>query len=99
MSNHSPQDDEEMRKRLQSILRSPLIGSTGMHPEGKLTEADEGSIQFAIGVQDGKVVLDFGTPVTWLGMPPQDALMLAESLIQKARAAAKASGSIITLNL
>jgi len=97
MSNHSP-DPEDLPESLRNALRQPLIGATGLHPQGKLTPQDEGGIQFAIGVQDGKVCIDFGTPVHWLGMEPGDALQLAESLIQKARQAAKGSGSILTLN-
>lgn len=99
MSNHSPEFDKEMEERLSAIMREPLIGATGLHTEGKLTEQDEGGIQFAVGVQDGKVVLDFGTPVAWLGMRPEDALKVAESLIQNARKAAKGQGSILTLNI
>lgn len=93
MSHHgetdSPIPDELIRH----------LGATGSHPEGKLTPQDEGGIQFAIGVRDGKVCLDFGKPVAWIGMNPGDALELAESLIANARKAAKGSGSILTLNI
>ena len=92
-SDNGPIHDEIIRS-----LKTEL-GATGTHPEGKLTKNDEGGIQFAIGVKDGKVVLDFGKPVAWVGMNPGDALELAKSLIDKARQAAKGSGSILTLNL
>lgn len=85
--------------KLKDAIRQPLIGATGTHPEGKLTPHDEGAIQFAVGVRDGKVCLDFGTPVAWLGMNPGDALQLAQSLIEHARKAAKGAGSILTLNI
>jgi hypothetical protein len=100
MSNHSSDfSDSPIPDAIRQALEKPLIGATGTHPLGKLTPADEGAIQFAIGVKDGKVCVDFGTPVKWLGMEPGQALELASSLIQHARNAAKGSGSILTLNL
>lgn len=100
MSHHGDRpEDSPLRDSIRRILDKPLIGATGEHPEGKLTKHDEGGIQFAVGVKDGKVVLDFGTPVVWLGMNPADALKLAETLIQRARQAAQGSGSILTLNI
>lgn len=100
MSHHSDDhNDNPLPEAIRKALVDPLIGATGLHPEGKITGSDDGGIQFAVGVKDGKVVLDFGTPVVWLGMNPGDALKLAETLIQNARKAAKGSGSIITLNI
>lgn len=99
MSNHSPEFDDEMRKQFERIISQPLIGATGMHQSKKLTKSDEGGIQFAVGTRDGKVILDFGTPVVWLGMTPENALQVAEALIKEARKAAKGQGSILTLNL
>lgn len=88
-----------MDSKIREVIGKPLIGATGEHPEGKLNQDDEGGIQFAIGVKDGKVVIDFGNPVSWLGMNPGDALKLAESLIARAREAARGTGSILTLNM
>jgi hypothetical protein len=100
MSNHSSDfGDTPIPEAIRQILGKPLIGATGTHPQGKLTQADEGAIQFAIGVKDGKVCIDFGTPVKWLGMEPGQALELASSLIQHAKNAAKGTGSILTLNI
>lgn len=36
-------------------------------PRGQLRADDEGATQLAVGVKDGKLVLDFGKPVTWIG--------------------------------
>lgn len=100
MSNHSDHPyDSPIPEAIRQALEAPLKGATGTFPAGKLTPHDEGAIQFAIGVKDGKVCIDFGTPVKWLGMEPGQALELASSLIQHARNAAKGSGSILTLNL
>jgi hypothetical protein len=61
-----------------------IIGPTGEYPEGKLAEEDKGEIQFAIFVYEGKVVLDFGAPVAWVGMPAAQARELAAVLLQVA---------------
>ena len=100
MSNHSPDPrDTPIPEAIARMLHEPLRGNTGRFPEGKLTPHDEGEIQFAIGVKDGKVCVDFGTPVKWLGMQPTQALELASSLIKHAKDAARGTGSILTLNL
>lgn len=86
MANHHGDD---------SIFR----GATGQHPMGKLTEHDEGELQFTIGQKDGKVVLDFGKPVAWVGMPAQQAADLAAFLIKRARAVARENGESISVTI
>jgi len=58
----------------------PIIGPTGDFPEGKLGGNDEGGLQFAIGHQEGNVVLSFNSPVAWVGMGPDMADTLADLL-------------------
>jgi O-acetyl-ADP-ribose deacetylase (regulator of RNase III) len=70
-------------------------GALGDFPEGQLTKTDEGAIQFAIGEKDGKVVIDFGTPVHWLGMTPQQAADFASAIIKRAREAARKNGKTV----
>jgi len=70
----------------------PEMGATGEFPDGKLTPDDEGALQFSIGHQDGKVVLDFGTPTVWIGMEPQQARDLARCLFDHARRCSDAKG-------
>lgn len=72
-------------------------GAVGDYPDGKLTKSDEGSLQFAIGEQNGKVVIDFGTPVQWVGMTPQQAAEFASSLLAKAREVGRKRGETVTL--
>jgi hypothetical protein len=60
------------------------LGATGQFPEGKLTPEDEGELRFAILEKHGNVVLEFGTPIKWLGLPPKRARALADVLIAKA---------------
>ena len=105
MAHHSdsPFDDDEKQafiRELQEMMRDePLIGATGLYPEGKLTKHDEGGIQFAVKNHDGKVIMDFGKPVHWVGMNPQDACDLAATLIRQARIAAKKTGEPITVTM
>lgn len=108
MSHHGfdPFDgDDPAFARRQKLMRSLLNetasfrGALGQFPQGQLTPQDEGAIQFAVGGEKGKVVLDFGTPVTWMAMSPQEAADLASSLMKWARIEGRKVGETITLNL
>lgn len=82
--------DTEAAERMSKLLsehRQSALGATGEFPEGKLSAHDEGEIRFAIGHQRGKVVLEFGKPVAWVGMDPNQAIALASSLIAHAKRA------------
>lgn len=98
MSHHS-------EDRLPDDLRRQLLdtaafrGALGTFPSGQLTKTDEGAIQFGVTERDGKVILDFGTPVAWVGMEPQQAADLASLMLKHARAAGRKSGQVVTLNL
>jgi len=102
MSEAREMKDPELTKR--KITRALLdttgfIGATGLHPEGKLTPQDEGGVQFNVGSENGKVVLDFGSPVHWVGMDAQQAADLASSLMKWAKIVGRKNGETITLNL
>lgn len=93
---------KEARDKLMRDLMSSakdFRGALGDFPEGKLTKNDEGSIQFAVGVKDGKVVLDFGTPVAWLGLNAQQAADFASLLLKRAREACRQSGETIEFTI
>lgn len=64
---------------------SPL-GATGLFPEGRYGDHDEGEIRFAIAAdpQEGKVLIDFGKPVHSLGMTIDQAVELADAIQKKA---------------
>ena len=51
----------------------PKLGPTKRFPNGKIHHSDEGEIRMAIGHYEGNVVIDFGKPTTWIGLPPQQA--------------------------
>ena len=61
-------------------------GATGNFPMGKLVDDDEGELRVAVGDKDGKVIIEFGKPVAWLGLTPQGAVDFAQTLIQRAMA-------------
>ena len=56
------------------------LGATGRFPQGKANKRDEGEIQFAVGIKDGVVVMDFGKPVAWIGFDPEAARNVATLL-------------------
>lgn len=60
------------------------LGPTGEYPEGKLNEYDKGGLNMAIGIMNNNVVIEFGTPVTWLGMPKKEATAFAKLILSKA---------------
>lgn len=64
------------------------LGPTGKHPDGKLSEADEGELQFAVGVtKAGDVFLDFGTQVKWVAFEPGQAIEIAKMIAANAQKA------------
>lgn len=102
MSHHSPEpfDHPERRDFMRKLMDTTSFrGAIGSHPHGKLTKSDEGSLQFAIGGKDGKVVIDFGSPVAWIGMTPQQAMDLAASIMKRARAAAAENGETVHITI
>jgi hypothetical protein len=65
-----------------------FLGATGKFPMPALSDDDEGALKMAVGRDDvnGIVRVDFGTPVTWLGLPPPEAIQLARLLLRHAGA-------------
>lgn len=94
MAHHSsqPEDRQHIAAELERLMEEAnrrqemQLGGTGEYPQGKLTPGDEGEIRIAIGVKDGKVMIDFGKQVVWIGFDPSQAVAPAESLIAKAKA-------------
>ena len=61
------------------------------YSEGRISSTDEGELACAIKSdrKHGRVIVDFGKPVTWLGMTPQDAVSWAQALINCAKEISK----------
>jgi hypothetical protein len=56
------------------------------YPNGKLNENDEGELQMMITQENGCVVMHFNKPTAWISMPPEQAIEMAQVLIDHARA-------------
>lgn len=72
----------EPQPEIEQIAKDNDLGATGKFPDGKLTDNDEGQIKMAVGTHKGQVILNFGTPVSWIGFTPREARQLAELLRQ-----------------
>jgi len=60
-------------------------GATGEFPDGKLSEDDEGELEFTVGpLPNGLVGVKFGKPVAWMALPPDTAIELATMLVESA---------------
>lgn len=83
------------RKQIDEFLKRFVQQETGeakrAYPEGRMGASDEGELVFAVGIDEkhGTVVLNFNKPVAWMGMGPEDAVRLAELLIEKAKMVSK----------
>ncbi len=75
-------DKEHLKSSVSGV---PGLGATGTFPAGKLNEHDEGGLRLAIGIKDGVVMIDFGTEVTWLGLPKAEAVAFAETILRRAK--------------
>lgn len=80
MSHHASENmfmPEDFRKSLG-------LGPTKYFPDGKLNKDDEGEIRIAITAHEDKVIIDFGSKVTWIGFTKEQAIEIGNLLIQKA---------------
>jgi len=62
------------------------LGPTGDYPRGKLGPDDLGGLNIQVGTRDGAVIVAFGTPVEWFGMPPDQAINFAKTIMKHAGA-------------
>jgi hypothetical protein len=62
------------------------FGPTGRFPNGKLNERDEGELLMGVATDKDKhiVLLNFGKPISWIGLTPEIAIILGQTLIRKA---------------
>lgn len=68
----------------RDVAGNPIMGATGQFPDGKLNEHDEGEIRLGVAHDKDNVVIQFGTPVVWLGMPPHEAREFARLILHHA---------------
>lgn len=77
--SHSSSPNNEMHEAMKGIF--------GEYPDGKLSPDDEGGLAMAVGHVSGRVKLQFPKPVAWIALSPDDAIALAQLLIDHAKAA------------
>jgi len=68
-------------------------------PKGKLNANDEGELSMAFRHEKGNVILDFGKPVVWIGLPPKEAAQMASMLLKHARMVARETGDVIEFQI
>ena len=93
MSHHS--SDPAQAAAMSALMRQCF----GEYPEGKLNSADEGALALSVGRENGVVKLMFPKPVAWIGFGPQQAVEVAELLIEHARKCAKEKGEPLTVRI
>ena len=87
MNNLTDEVKEKLRELQQPrSFEFPQLGATKRYPQGKLNQNDEGEIMFAVAADKskGKVLINFGKPVAWIGMDREQAIEFANLLKQKA---------------
>lgn len=84
MAHHS---DKSFSKAMEDLAAELSLGPTDKFPQGKLTPEDQGEIKIAIGHHGGKVILDFGKPIAWIGFDRFQAVEIAKLLIEHAERA------------
>lgn len=79
MSHHgSNPEQERMLSEAMKIL-------TGEYPNGRLNSDDLGAVAVAIGHQGGVVTMQFPKNLNWIGFTPEQAIGIAQMLVQHAR--------------
>jgi hypothetical protein len=53
------------------------------YPDGKIHKTDEGELKLAIGVKEGRVIIDFGKDLSWVGFDKQTLRVVIDSLEAK----------------
>lgn len=74
-------------KGIERMIPDVKLGPQQDFPAGSYGPEDQGALAFAVGhdQRNKKVFLEFGVEVKWLAMDPEQAVNLAEILIQYAR--------------
>lgn len=75
-----------MKKRFRGRPPPGFFGPTKDFPRGKLNAEDEGGLRIGITEQDGVVIIEFGTELTWLGLDKASAIEFAKIILTRAGA-------------
>lgn len=83
MNAHHGDEENAFRRRFLEQLEGRAQRA---YSQGRLGADDDGDLAMAIGADPAKkiVVIDYGKLIQWVGMPPEQAVKMAEMLIEKA---------------
>jgi hypothetical protein len=65
-------------------VKDDEFGPTGEFPRGKFSEDDEGALSIGIAVKDKTILINFGSPVAWLGLDYAGAVEFAKTILRRA---------------
>jgi hypothetical protein len=66
-------------------MKRHKFGPTGEYPRGSLGPGDHGALKIGVAHDSkGNVIINFGTDVSWLGFPPEQAIQLAKLIMRHA---------------
>lgn len=74
------------KKTVKTKAKELKLGTTGLFPDGKINEHDEGELRCSIATDEihHQVIIDFGTQIAWLSFNPDEAINFANLIIEKA---------------
>ena len=78
---------EHDRQRMELAAQQMKLGATGARPLPPVCHDDEGEIQMAVSADptNRKVYLNFGKPIAWIGLTPEQATDIGEALLSASR--------------
>jgi hypothetical protein len=69
------------------VSKSLKLGPTGKYPEGTLSPGDEGALRLGVTHDsNGNTIVNFGTELSWFGMPQPQALKFGQLILKHAGA-------------
>ena len=79
MSHHGnkPPVERDLSKMMKQLY--------GEYPNGRLNADDQGAIPVAIGHDLGAVTMQFPRNLNWIGFTPEQAIDIAQGLVEHAR--------------
>lgn len=87
-SAHHGEEEIRKQKELLSIFGNQVAGKAQRKwPEGRIAPEDDGQLAIMIAADFVKnvVMFEFGKPVAWLAMSPEQAKELGELMVKRAK--------------
>lgn len=66
-----------------ALIATIRLSATMPYPDGIISPDDEGELKIACYLRSGKVVIDFGKEVSWIGFDKQSLAAFVAGLTQK----------------